>query len=156
MKQLINKIHSLLLKNGATIAVAESCTGGILSELLTRNSGSSEYFLLGITSYSDKSKNKILKIPLLTITKYGAVSEKTAQKMAYSVKKLIKSDIGIGITGIAGPTGAVPGKPIGTVFIAISSPDKKICKRFQFKGNRAIIRKAAALQALKMIKQLII
>lgn len=153
MEGLIKQIHRLLLKKKKTIAVAESCTGGMLSEFLTRNPRSSKYFLLGVTTYSNKSKNKILGIHSPVIIKYGAVSRETAERMAYSVKKLINAGIGIGITGIAGPGGAVPGKPVGTVFIAARDNNRKICKKFYFKGTRSTVRKAATLEALKLLKK---
>ncbi len=153
MERLIKQIHRLLLKKKKTIAVAESCTGGMLSEFLTRNPGSSKYFLLGVTAYSNKSKNKILKIPSPLIIKYGAISKETCTKMAEAIKRLAGADIGIGISGIAGPTGAVLGKPVGTVFIAARDNNRKICKKFYFKGSRSAIRKAAALETLKLLKK---
>jgi PncC family amidohydrolase len=153
MEQLIKQVHRLLLKKKKTVAAAESCTGGMLSEFLTRNPGSSKYFLLGVTVYSNKSKNKILKIPRSIILKYGAVSRETAERMASSVKKLAGTDIGIGITGIAGPSGAVPNKPVGTVFIAVRGTNRKICKKFYFKGIRSAVRKAAAVETLKLLKK---
>lgn len=151
-KNILPQIHALLLKKQKTIAVAESCTGGMLAEMLTRNSGSSKYFLLGIVSYSNKAKNKILRVPNSLILKKGAVSSETTRKMAQSVRILAGSDFGIGITGIAGPTGATPLKPVGTVFIAIDSKTKKKCEKFNFKNSRDKIRKQAALEALKLLK----
>ncbi len=151
MKTYINKLHKLLIKNPKTIAVAESCTGGLLSSLLTKNSGSSKYFILGVIAYSNSAKKDILKIPRRLIAKNGTVSKEVAQKMAQSVRILAKTDFGVGITGIAGPTGATTGKPIGTVFIAISAKNKLICQRFQFKGSRLTIRKTAALKALELL-----
>ncbi len=154
MKIYRNQTHRLLIKNSKTIAVAESCTGGLLSEILTQNPGSSKYFILGIITYSNDAKQNFLKIPTPVILKNGAVSKEVAQKMAQSVRILAKTDFGIGITGIAGPTGATPEKPIGTVFIAISAKNKLICRRFQFRGNRLAVRKTAALKALKLLNGL--
>lgn len=150
MKIYINQIHRFLIKNSKTIAVAESCTGGLLCEILTQNPGSSKYFILGIITYSNAAKQNFLNIPKAVIRKKSAVSKEVAQKMAQSIRTLAKTDFGIGITGIAGPTGATAGKPIGTVFIAISAKNKEICKRFQFKGSRLTIRKTAALKALEL------
>ena len=149
---IVNKIHDLLTRKRKTIAVAESCTGGLLSALLTQVSGSSGYFMLGITTYSNNAKATILKIPSPIIAKNGAVSRDVAGRMAESVRKLAKTDFGIGITGIAGPTGSSPGKPVGTVFIAVDSKNKKICNRYIFKGNRVSIRKKAALKSLELLK----
>jgi len=155
MQNIAKKIHKLLLKKGKTIAVAESCTGGILSSLLTDISGSSGYFILGAVVYSNSSKNLLLKIPLSVIRKNGAVSKVVALKMADSARKLAKSDYGIGITGIAGPGGATLLKPVGTVFISLASKNKQICQRFLFKGNRSGVRKQAALKALQLLKKVI-
>lgn len=153
MQDIVSKIHLTLIKKGKTVAVAESCTGGLLSNLLTRISGSSKYFILGIVAYSNRTKENILKIPSQLIAKKGAVSRETAKIMAQAVRKLAKTDFGIGITGIAGPSGATAKKPVGTVFIAIDSKDEKICQRFLFKGNRNIIREKAALKALELLNE---
>lgn len=153
MEHIVNQIHKTLIKNKKTIAVAESCTGGLLSNLLTQISGSSKYFILGIAAYSNRVKEDILKIPGQLIAKKGAVSQESAKRMALSVRELAKTDFGIGITGIAGPTGATPKKPIGTVFIAIDGEDRKICKKFHFTGNRAGVRKKAALKALELLNE---
>ncbi len=155
MQDIARLIHKLLIKKRKTIAVAESCTGGLLSTLLTHISGSSKYFLLGTVVYSNISKNSLLKIPLSTIRLNGAVSTEVAGKMAESIRKLAKTDYGIGITGIAGPSGGSIEKPVGTVFIALAEKNKQICRKFIFKGNRASIRKQAAFKALQLLKKLI-
>jgi PncC family amidohydrolase len=155
MEHIVNEIHLLLIKHKKTVAVAESCTGGLTSKLLTDIPGSSQYFILGIVAYSNQVKRTILKVPYHIITKYGAVSLATATAMAKSIRKNAKADFGIGITGIAGPKGATPQKPIGTVFIVIDSKNKKICKRFIFKGNRNTVRKQVALKSLELLKLLL-
>jgi nicotinamide-nucleotide amidase len=153
MHPVVKQIHRLLIRKSQTVAVAESCTAGLVSFLLTQFSGSSKFFTLGVVTYSNSAKNKILGIPFSIIDKRGAVSKEVALLLAQSVRKIAKADFGIGITGIAGPTGATPGKPVGTVFIAISAKTKKICKKFFFKGNRSSIRQQSALNALKLLKQ---
>ncbi len=150
MKPIITKIHNFMIKNNKTIAVAESCTGGIISSSLTELSGSSKYFILGAVTYSNKTKENILKIPHKVIVENGAVSEAVALLMAKNIRKIAKADFGIGITGIAGPTGGSPQKPIGTVFIAVSDENKTICKKFKFKGTRSQIRKKSALEAFEL------
>lgn len=152
MEPIVIKIHKTLIKKHKTIAVAESCTGGLLSSLLTKLSGSSNYYLLGVVTYSNKAKENVLKIPHSLIQKKGAVSKAVAEMMATNVKGLAKADYGIGITGIAGPKGATPLKPVGRVFIAITSPQKTISKKFSFKGNRNLIQKQAALNALELLQ----
>jgi len=154
MHDIVNHIHKLLIKNKKTIAVAESCTGGELSNLLTQISGSSGYFILGVVAYSNQAKATILNILTHIIAKEGAVSKDVATAMAEAVRKIAKTDLAIGITGIAGPTGATGKKPVGTVFIAISSKRKKLCKKFYFKGNRLTIRKKAALESLELLKSI--
>jgi nicotinamide-nucleotide amidase len=155
MQDIIRQIHKLLLKKEKTIAVAESCTGGLLSTMLTEFSGSSLYFILGSVVYSNLVKQSLLKIPKVAINRHGAVSKEVAKKMATSIRKIAKTDYAIAITGIAGPTGGSAQKPVGTVFIALTGKNKQICRRFIFKGNRTSIRKQAALKALQLLKKLI-
>ena len=138
-----------------TIAVAESCTGGLLSKLLTDNPGSSKYFMLGIVAYSNQAKKKILQIPASILSAKGAVSPEVACLMAKSVRKLAKVNFGVGITGIAGPAGGSKAKPVGTVFIAIDSRNNSICKKFKLTGSRKSIREKTALKALELLKLLI-
>ena len=149
---VIKNIHQYLIKNNKTISVAESCSGGVLSSLLTHLSGSSKYFILGVTAYSNQAKRDILGIPALTIVKNGAVSRNIACLMSERIRKIAKADFGIGITGIAGPTGATAGKPVGTVFIAVTNKNRTICRKFAFQGNRTSIRKQSSLQALQLLK----
>lgn len=155
MQNTLKDLHKYLKISGKTIAVAESCSGGILSSLLTQLSGSSQYFILGVITYSNQSKINILKIPAPIITKKGAVSKDVAYLMAKNIRRIAKTDYGIGITGIAGPTGATQNKPIGTVFIAIANKNKTICKNFTFQGNRVSIRKQSALKSLELLKQIL-
>ena len=152
MPDLVKYIHKALVKGKRTIAVAESCTGGLISKILTDNPGSSKYFLLGVTAYSNQAKKNTLKIPASIISERGAASKETASLMAENIRRISGADLGIGVTGIAGPTGATPGKPIGTVFIAASGKRKTICRKFIFRGSRPSIRKQAALSSLKLLK----
>ncbi|MFA5145484.1 MAG: CinA family protein [Candidatus Omnitrophota bacterium] len=154
MQSIVSQIHRILIKSKKTISIAESCTGGLTSSLLTRITGSSLYFTLGIVAYDNKIKENILNIPGRIIARKGAVSKDVAERMAKAARKLANADFGIGVTGIAGPSGATPGKPVGTVFIAIDSKDNKICRKFIFTGNRITIRKKAALKALELLKRL--
>lgn len=155
MEPIVKQIHKSLLKKQRTIAVAESCTGGELSSLLTSLSGSSRYFILGVVVYSNASKKDILGIPASVINRNGAVSELVAKNMAESIRKIAKTDLGVGVTGIAGPTGGTPRKPKGTIFIAIDSKNKKVCKEFLFTGSRSQIREKAAKKSLELLKAFI-
>jgi PncC family amidohydrolase len=151
MQDISNQIHKFLIKKQKTVAIAESCTGGLVSTLLTKIPGSSKYFILGTVTYSNKSKEDILKIPRKVITQNGAVSGIVARLMAKNIRKISGADFGIGITGIAGPGGAMPSKPVGTVFIAMESKKMALCKKFCFSGDRARVRKKAALASLKLL-----
>ncbi|MFA5096295.1 MAG: nicotinamide-nucleotide amidohydrolase family protein [Candidatus Omnitrophota bacterium] len=152
MERIITQIHELLSKKHMTIAVAESCTGGLLSSLLTGRGGSSRYFILGAVVYSNKAKNLILGIPSRLINDKGAVSAQVSALMAKGVRKLAHTDFGIGISGIAGPGGGSKTKPVGTVFIAVESKSRKTCRRFIFKGSRSAVRKKAALKSLRLLR----
>jgi nicotinamide-nucleotide amidase len=152
MQLIIRQIHKFLIKNKKTVAVAESCTGGLLSSMLTSISGSSIYFILGVVAYSNRAKSHLLSVPATIITRRGAVSKEVAQRLSRNARKLAQADFGIGITGIAGPTGATFEKPVGTVFVSIDSPHHNICKRFKFNGSRKNIQKSAALKALELLK----
>ena len=145
-------IKQLLVNKGATIAVAESCTGGLLANLFTNIPGSSQYFLLGIVAYSDRAKISLLKIPPALIKRHGAVSSPIAQLMAQNVRKIVLSSYGIGITGIAGPSGGSPTKPTGTVFISIATRNKVVTRKFHFSGGRLSVKRKTALKALSMLK----
>lgn len=155
MQDIVKQTHKLLIRKKMTIAVAESCTGGLLSSMLTRYSGSSAYFLAGTVVYSNKAKRDLLKIPAKSIDSHGAVSRQVAIAMAANVRKLAKADLGIGITGIAGPTGGTAEKPKGTVYISGASKHKIICKKHLFHGSRSAIRTRAAYTALIILKELI-
>jgi len=151
MQNLIQQAHLRLLKSGKTVATAESCTAGLLSSLLTQLPESSRYFILGIASYNNQAKQNVLRIPAAVIRKKGAVSKEAALLMAQNVRKLAKTDLGISITGIAGPSGGTARNPVGTVFIALSAKNKTVCKKFFFQGNRSAVRKQASLKALQLL-----
>jgi len=152
MPAILKKIQEFLLKNRKTISVAESCTGGLLAKMLTDSPGSSRYFILGVTVYSNESKTRILGIPSKLISRRGVVTGKIAEGMARNIRRIAKTDYGMGITGIAGPTGETSGKPVGTVFIAVSNNKKTVCRKFLFRGNRLSIRNQACLNSLKLLK----
>jgi len=155
MKNIVKEIHDLLIKRGKKIAVAESCTGGLLSNFLTQLPDSSKYFILGVVVYSNQAKEDILGVPSKIIVKNGAVSKDVARRMAKSVRLKAKTDFGIAITGIAGPAGGSKAKPVGTVFIAVDSKNKNICKKFRFSGPRATIRNKSAFKVIEIINNII-
>lgn len=152
---LLRKIHNLLLKKKKNIAVAESCTGGMLSSSLTSLPGSSAYFILGVAAYSNKAKSKLLKVPPKLISSKGAVSKEVAVRMAQNLRRLSRVDLAVAITGIAGPSGGSIKKPVGTVYIAAAKRNRIICKKYLFRGNRTAIRQKASLKALQVLKLLV-
>lgn len=145
-------IGKKLSDSGKTLSIAESCTGGLLAKRITDVPGSSGYFKIGLIVYSNESKNKLLAIPMGTIKKYGAVSKNVAILMAKNVMTLYKTDIGIAITGIAGPKAGSKNKPVGLVYIALAAKGKISCNEFRFIGPRNIIRFKAAQAALNMLR----
>jgi nicotinamide-nucleotide amidase len=161
---LADNIVAALIKRKNTIAVAESCAGGLISNFITNVPGSSKVFMEGLISYSNESKVKDLGVKPETLKKYGAVSPQAAKEMAAGIRKKTGVDIGIGVTGIAGPTGGTKTKPVGLVYIAASlsfpSPRKRgkresikvICRQFNFLGSRIEIKHQAAQAALDMIR----
>ncbi|HNW40099.1 MAG TPA: CinA family protein [Candidatus Omnitrophota bacterium] len=148
---IIRKIHYQLIKQGKTIAVAESCTGGQLSSQLTSLPEASRYFLLGAVTYSNKSKELLLNIPAGIIAKYGAVSKEVAILMARNIKNKMRADFGLSITGIAGPGGATSAKPVGTVYICLCAKKLEICRKFIFPGNRKTICKKTVEKSLLLL-----
>lgn len=148
-------VGQLLASQKKTLATAESCTGGLLAERLTRIPGSSAYFLGGLVIYSDGSKTDLLGIPPETIQEYGAVSEAVARAMAEKVRSIYGSDYGMGITGVAGPSGGSETKPLGTVHITLAGPQEKDIEHQhkRFPGNRDRIRLQSTQWALEMLRK---
>ena len=152
MNNLSLKIVKLLTSKGLTVSFAESCTGGLLSSSITSISGSSKVFNMGLVTYSNNAKVKLLKVPKKTINKYGAVSYETCLSMVKNLSKISKSNISISITGVAGPNGGTKEKPIGLVYIGLKKGRKTIIKKNLFNSKkRILIQKATVNQALKLI-----
>ena len=152
MNNLSLKIVKLLAKKKLTVSFAESCTGGLLASSITSISGSSKVFNMGLVTYSNNAKVKLLKVPKKTITKYGAVSYETCLSMVNNLNKISKSDISISITGVAGPNGGTKEKPVGLVYIGLKKGSKTIIKKNLFNSKkRILIQKATVNQALKLI-----
>jgi competence/damage-inducible protein CinA C-terminal domain len=143
----------LLLETGTTIAIAESCTGGLVSAKLTDISGISSVFDRGIVSYSNKAKAETLGVKLETLDKYGAVSSETAIEMAVGVRNISHTDLGLSITGIAGPGGGSAEKPVGLVYVALASEKGIECKELKLWGSRSRIRNVTALHAFDMVRR---
>jgi PncC family amidohydrolase len=141
----------LLSGHGFTVAVAESCTGGLVGDMLTDVPGSSTYFLGGVLAYHDDLKVGMLGVPRGVISEHGAVSEEVALLMARGIRSATGADFGISTTGIAGPTGGTPAKPVGTVFVGFAGPDVERVERFQWNGDRRENKRRSAQAALQML-----
>ncbi|MGI8854919.1 MAG: CinA family protein [Thermomicrobiales bacterium] len=145
-------IGALLVQHGRTIATAESCTGGLVAARIAGVSGSSAYFLGGIVSYSNDAKHRLLGVPDLMLERYGAVSVDVALAMARGVRRKIGTDVGIATTGIAGPGGATPTKPVGLVYIALAADGVERCRRYLWHGDRLANITASAEAALRLVR----
>jgi nicotinamide-nucleotide amidase len=152
-EELEEVIGKLLKERKETLAVAESCTGGLLSNRITNVSGSSNYFERGFVTYSNEAKIENLGVPKDLILKYGAVSKEVAEAMAIGVRKIAKTDYGLSITGIAGPTGGTPEKPVGLVYIGLAWKDGVLVTRNQFLGDRESIKFQSTQKALDMLRR---
>ena len=149
---LNKKIISLLKRKKVKLAVAESCTGGMLSSAVTSVSGASKVFAMGLITYSNQSKMSILKVPKKIIQKYGAVSIQCCLSMVNNLSKISKSKICVSITGIAGPKGGTKQKPVGLVYIGVKNGKKILVSKNQFRNKgRSTIQKATVKKALNLI-----
>jgi len=146
-------VGRLLKERQATLAVAESCTGGLVAHRMTNIPGSSEYFERGVVVYSNQAKTELLEVPKELLAELGAVSAPVAEKMAEGMRHLSRATIGLAITGIAGPAGGSADKPVGTVFIALSGPDGTASRRYQFWGDRDQVKMISAQTALEWVRR---
>jgi len=149
-------LHKKLIKKKLTISVTESCTGGLLAHNFTKLANSSKYFQMGLTTYSNQSKIKILKVNKNIIKKYGAVSHECCRAMVQNLSKISESKINVSITGIAGPGGGSKDKPIGLVYIGVKKGKTLIVKENKFKSiNRNSIQKSTVRTVIKIISKII-
>jgi len=155
-KNLEDVAAELLLESNTTVSIAESCTGGLVSSKLTDIPGISKVFNRGIISYSNQSKVENLGVSPETLDTYGAVSEAAAVEMAKGIRDIAKTDIGLSITGIAGPDGGTPEKPVGLVYVALAGKDTVKCKELKLWGNRNRIRNVTSLYAFDMIRRYVL
>jgi PncC family amidohydrolase len=144
-----------LQENGLTISVAESCTGGLLASRITDVAGASAYFLGGVIAYQNEVKKRLLAVPSEVLADTGAVSEEVALAMARGCRELFGSDIGVSITGIAGPTGGNVEKPVGLMYIAVITPAAGRCERYHWAGNRISNKENSVRAALEVVISLL-
>ena len=152
-KKLSREIGRQLLKKKGTVAVAESCTGGLISKILTDTAGSSQYFIEGMVTYANRSKNQRLGVPSSLLTRFGAVSPQVARAMAVGLRKKSGASFSVSVTGIAGPEGGTMQKPVGLVFIGVSSSRRILVSRHRFSGSRSQVCVKSALKALSILNQ---
>ena len=146
-------VGQLLLQRKLTVALAESCTGGLVGHRMTDVPGSSAYLLGGIVAYSYDAKELLLGVKHNTLYDYGAVSAETAVEMARGARRALGADIGVSVTGIAGPDGGLPGKPVGLVYICLSARDFERVEKFVWNEDRAGNKRASSEAALQMLQE---
>jgi len=151
----IDKIIKTYTAKSLKIAIAESCTGGYVSHMFTNISGASKVFERGIVCYSNQAKIDLLNVERKTLEIHGAVSENVVKQLAYNIRTLSNVDIGIGISGIAGPTGGTPEKPVGTVYIGFSTEEETQANRFDFNADRIMFKKLVLEKIIEHLEQLV-
>jgi PncC family amidohydrolase len=152
VSELAVELGAQLLRRGLTLSVAESCTAGGLAHEITRVPGASAYFIGGVIAYDNRIKTGLLGVPSGTVEQFGAVSAETASAMASACRRLLETDLAIGITGIAGPGGGTPEKPVGRVFVAVASEDAVRGIRLDLDGDRDAVRRQAVDAALELAR----
>jgi len=153
MSRLAQDVVNLFREKGLTLGVVESATGGLISHLITNVPGSSDCYKGSITSYSNEAKIRIVGVKESTLTKYGAVSSQVAEEMAEGGRKVLATDVCMADTGIAGPTGATPGKPVGLFYIGLSDEEGTYSQKHEFQGNREENKRNAAETALSWLRE---
>ncbi len=151
MMALEEQVGKKLLAHGLTLATAESCTGGLVGHLLTNIPGSSVYYLGGVVSYANSAKVGLLGVAEQTLLDFGAVSAETALEMARGVRARLGTDLGVSVTGIAGPGGGTPQKPVGLVWIGLSAPWEERAVCYTWQGDRVGNKEASAQAALALV-----
>jgi len=154
--KLEKTIGNLLREKGWTLSIAESCTGGLICNRITNVSGSSDYFMGGMVTYSNESKAEHLGIPSAIIKRYGAVSSQVARRMAQGVRKAFHTTFGLSSTGVAGPTGGTKRSPVGRVFIGLTNGRKTWVKKLNLKGSRRKIKREATDRGLEFLHMILI
>jgi len=145
-------VGGLLIEQGLTLVTAESCTGGLIAHRITNVPGSSAYYLGGFVTYANEAKQAILGVRQETLLAYGAVSEQTAREMAEGARLKLGADLGLSITGICGPTGGTPTKPVGLTYIALAAADTIRCERYVWQGDRLANKEQSAEAGLQLLQ----
>lgn len=153
--RLEERVGEALRARGWTVALAESCTGGLVGHRLTEVPGSSEYFLGGVVAYAYDAKERLLGVRHQTLYDHGAVSRETAIEMAHGVRVAFGADVGLSVTGIAGPGGGLPGKPVGLTWIAVSTRSSDRAEQYTASGDRSANKASAAEAALELLLRVV-
>lgn len=151
----MTRVTTVLMERGLHLAVAESCTGGMLAARLTDRPGASAFFDAGLVTYSDGAKRVVLGVKARTLEEHGAVSDAVAREMLTGARRITGADVAIAITGIAGPEGGTPDKPVGTVWIGASVGTSTEVRRYHFEGDRGAVRTASVEASLELLQRLL-
>ncbi|MGA2512176.1 MAG: CinA family protein [Candidatus Limnocylindrales bacterium] len=151
LAQLVGRLQALCLERGVTVATAESCTGGLVAKLITDVAGSSDYFRGGVVSYADETKSRLLGVSQDKLNAHGAVSAQVARSMAVGALNQTGADVAVAVTGIAGPGGGSPAKPVGLTYVAVADTAGVDVRRFVWAGDRAANRDASARAAVELL-----
>lgn len=153
--EMPQNVGALLIEKNITISCAESCTGGMFAQTLTDIPGISAVFDRGIVTYSNRAKVEELGVSEKTLESFGAVSKETAEEMALGIKNVAGTDVGVSVTGVAGPGGGTDKKPVGLVYVCVTYKDKLICRELRLAGDRAANRKNSMMNMFELVKQII-
>ena len=148
-------IGRLLMKNGLALAVAESCTGGLIGDRITDVPGSSRYFVGGVIAYSNGVKSKVLKVKPQTLAKWGAVSEQVVREMAAGACRRLKAQVGVAVSGVAGPGGGFKAKPVGFAYVCAMAGKRVMVERHLFRGGRRAVKEQSAEAALQLCRRML-
>lgn len=151
LTRLASKVGPLLIAKGWTLATAESCTGGLMGHAITNISGSSAYFKGGIICYANEVKQRLLGVPAEMLAAHGAVSQEVALQMARGARATLEADVAVAATGVAGPLGGTPAKPVGTVYVAVVSPLGECCERYMWGADRLTNKQRSAEAGLGLL-----
>ncbi len=151
LMDLASQVGRVLRERGLTLAVADRCTGGLLGHWITEVPGSSAYFLGGVIAYSNEAKHRWLGVPREILERFGAVSPECARAMAQGVRGRFQADLGVSVTGIAGPTGGTPEKPVGLTYIHLATPNGEVGERHVWSGSRHENKRASVAAALQLV-----
>jgi PncC family amidohydrolase len=153
LSEKVNALTEILLKKGYSLSLAESCTGGLISSMITEIPGASAFFAGCAVTYSYESKEELLDVSHETLMDKGAVSEETANEMSFGALLLFDTDIAAAVTGIAGPDGGTDAKPVGTVFISVTDGERTECRKLSLNGSRSEVRYSAAEELIDLLTE---